>query len=187
MTAATAGDVVAVLPGVYTENVTLKQFVRLLSAAASSTDTHGLHHQHGRPALHGHPRPGRQRGTVDRHRRRATNLQSFTGLETEIAGFTIASPLVGDPAAGIINPTVDRDLVTNSNILIDKDYIADAGHRHRRDHLRQREPMTPQIEDDVIVGNINGVVIDDGGATPVGHGARPDHQQRLRFNTIGLS
>ena len=39
MTAATAGDVVAVLPGVYTEQVTLKQFVKLYSAAASSTDT----------------------------------------------------------------------------------------------------------------------------------------------------
>ena len=39
MTAATAGDVVAVLPGVYTENVTLKQFVRLYSVSASSTDT----------------------------------------------------------------------------------------------------------------------------------------------------
>ena len=34
MTAANAGDVVAVLPGLYTENVVLKQFVRLLSAAA---------------------------------------------------------------------------------------------------------------------------------------------------------
>ena len=39
MTAAAAGDVVAVLPGVYTEQVTLKQFVRLLSAAPSSTDS----------------------------------------------------------------------------------------------------------------------------------------------------
>ena len=39
MAASTAGDVVAVLPGVYTENVTLKQFVRLLSAASSSSDT----------------------------------------------------------------------------------------------------------------------------------------------------
>jgi hypothetical protein len=38
MAAASAGDVVAVLPGVYTENVTLKQFVRLLSADPSSTD-----------------------------------------------------------------------------------------------------------------------------------------------------
>ena len=38
MTAAGAGDVVAVLPGVYTEQVTLKQFVRLLSADPSSTD-----------------------------------------------------------------------------------------------------------------------------------------------------
>ncbi len=38
MTVATAGDVVAVLPGVYSENVVMKQFVRLYSASVSSTD-----------------------------------------------------------------------------------------------------------------------------------------------------
>src|SRR5262249_761234 len=39
MAAAVPGDVVAVLPGVYTEQVTLKQFVRLYSASLSSTDS----------------------------------------------------------------------------------------------------------------------------------------------------
>ncbi len=39
MAVATAGDVIAVLPGVYTEQVTMKPFVRLLSASTSSTDS----------------------------------------------------------------------------------------------------------------------------------------------------
>ena len=38
MSVAVAGDVVAVLPGVYTEQVTLKPLVKLFSAALSSTD-----------------------------------------------------------------------------------------------------------------------------------------------------
>ena len=105
MTAAVAGDVVAVLPGVYTQQVTMKQFVRLLSAAPSSTDTTVFTTSTG-DALSTIIRapfeaaaPTGVYSTVS-----ATNVESFSGLRTEIAGFSISSPLVGDPANGFINP-----------------------------------------------------------------------------------
>ena len=74
MAAATAGDVVAVLPGVYTENVTLKQFVRLLLGRRVEHRHHGLYHQHWRPALDGHPGAVRQHEPQHGHRRRPPEL-----------------------------------------------------------------------------------------------------------------
>ncbi len=128
MTAATAGDVVAVLPGVYTEQVTLKQFVKLYSAATTSTDLTVFTTSTGdalstiiRAPFGG----SSQTGTYDTVT--ATGLQSFSEFTTEIAGFSIASPLLGDPAQGTIDPNSVGLDVTNSNIIIDKDYFVDSG------------------------------------------------------------
>ncbi len=107
MAAATAGDVVAVLPGVYTENVTLKQFVRLFSVSASSTDTSVFATSTGDPLSTIIRAPATTGATAD-ITVTANGLLSFPGLATEIAGFTIASPLVGDPALGaIVNVAAD--------------------------------------------------------------------------------
>ena len=77
---------------------------------------------------------------------------------------TIASPLVGDPALGPINPIAVGLLATNSNLLIDRDYFIDAG-----DGIlvttSGASSQAPQIENDAIIGNINGVVVQDGGAS----------------------
>ena len=64
---------------------------------------------------------------------------------------------MGDPAIGAINPTADAISITNSNILIDKDYIADAGTGIAITTSGARGAMTPQIENDGIVGNVAGV------------------------------
>ena len=103
---AAVGERIEVLPGVYTENVTLSPFVSIVSADPSSTDTSYV--------------PGNALSTIIRAPAvasattnvtvTATNLSSFvnssTGqvFETEVGGFTIASPLVGNPATGPINP-----------------------------------------------------------------------------------
>ncbi len=185
MTAATAGDVVAVLPGVYSANVTLKEFVRLFSASASSTDTTIFTTSTGDPlsTIIRAPAvsPATSNATVV-----GSGLESFTGLTTEIAGFTIASPLVGDPALGSLNPNATAIQLTNSNILVDKDYIADAGNGIVV-YTSGSGALTPQIEDDVIVGNINGVVISDQGGTPVGTTPVSIINDDFAFNTVGLT
>ena len=63
----------------------------------------------------------------------ATNLSRFTNpatgqvFQTEVGGLTIASPLVGDPALGTINPNAVGLYSNNSQLLIDRDYFIDAG------------------------------------------------------------
>jgi hypothetical protein len=183
MTAAEAGDVVAVLPGVYDENVTLKQFVRLLSASASSTDSTVFTTNTGDPLSTVIRAPAVASG-ISNITISATNLQSFVGLETEVAGFTISSSLVGDPALGSINPTGVDVFTTDSNILIDKDYIVDAG-AGINVVTTGAAAQTPQIENDVIDGNIEGVQIVDGGTTSVANPVDLINNDFV-FNTIGL-
>ncbi len=114
----------------------------------------------------------------------ATDLQSFPGLETEIAGFTIASPLVGDPAIGTINPLGVGIFATDSNILIDKDYIVDAG-AGINVVTSGSAAQTPQIENDVFDGNIEGLQIVDGGTNSVANEVQIINNDFV-FNTVGL-
>ena len=183
MAAATAGDVVAVLPGVYKENVTLKQFVRLLSASASSTDSTVFTTSTGDPLATIIRAPVVAAGTASATVS-AFDLQSFVGLETEVAGFTIATPLVGDQATGTINPIGLGLSITNSNILIDKDYIVDGG-AGVFINTSGNNALTPQIEDDVIDGNIAGVQVADGGTSSVASPIKLINNDFV-FNTIGL-
>ena len=100
MTAATAGDVIAVLPGVYQEQVTMKPVRASCSRPATEQHRqHGLHDQHRRCPLDDHP--GTVRGEPLRReptpRSPRPDSRASPGLTTEIAGFTIASPLVVEP------------------------------------------------------------------------------------------
>ena len=81
-----------------------------------------------------------------------------------MAGLTIASPLVGDPALGTINPNAFGILVNNSNILIDKNYIIDAGNGIWV-ITSGANSAAPQIINNGVIGNINGIVVQDGGST----------------------
>jgi hypothetical protein len=187
MTAAVPGDVVAVLPGVYTEQVTLKQFVRLLSANPSTSSDLTVFTTSTGDALSTIIRapfvassPPANYSTVT-----ATNLQSFVGLNTEVAGFTIASPLLIDPAIGIINPTAFAINVTNSNILIDKDYIVDAGVGINVT-TSGASALIPNVENDGLIGNIDGMVITDGGNTAATTPPANIINNDFAFNTIGL-
>jgi large repetitive protein len=187
LTAASAGDVVAVLPGVYTEQVTMKQFVRLLSADPSSTDktifttSTGDAHATIIRAPFSASAPAGNYITVS-----ASGLQSFTGLSTEIAGFSIASPLVGDPANGSINPNSVALAINNSNILVDKDYIVDAGTGISVD-VSGATALTPVIENDGVIGNTIGISVMDGGS--ISSTASPVNiiNNDIAFNTFGLA
>jgi large repetitive protein len=183
MTAAVAGDVVAVLPGVYTENVTMKQFVRLYSAAPSSTDGTVFTTSTGNALATIIRAPAVGAGTATATVS-AVDLQSFAGLETEIAGFTIAVPLVGNPALGAINPLGVGVYTSDSDILIDKDYLADGGVGI---NVATSGPaaQTPQIENDVIDGNIEGVQIVDNGTPSVANPVDLINNDFV-YNTVGL-
>ena len=139
----------------------MKQFVRLLLGRPVAAPTA----RSSRPA----PATPSRRSSALRSRRAApagtyatitaTGLESFAGLTTEIAGFTIASPLVIEP--GKRNDQPERRSPSTSRIptsLLDKDYIIDAGigiavttsgasaltpvdlqRRHHRQHRRPRD------------------------------------------------
>jgi large repetitive protein len=186
MTAATAGDVVAVLPGVYTEQVTMKQFVKLYSAAATSTDTTVFTTSTGDAlstiirAPFAATAPSGTYATVT-----ATNLASFATFTTEIAGFSIASPLLIDPASGTINPNAVGLYVSNSDLVIDKDYFVDAG-TGILVTTSGASALTPSIYNDGIIGNVNGVQIVDGGATASTTSPVDVINNTFAFNTVGL-
>ncbi|MFI5457180.1 MAG: Ig-like domain-containing protein [Isosphaerales bacterium] len=190
ITAATPGDVVAVLPGVYTEQVTLKQFVRVLSADPSSTDGTVFTTSTGDALSTIIRAPFQATAPVGTYATvSATGLESFAQLATEVAGFTIASPLVVDPANGFINPNAVAVLVSNSNILIDKDFIIDAGAGiNVTTSVTSGGPtaLTPQIENDGVIGNIEGVVIIDGGGTTSQTNPVNLINNDFAFNTYGL-
>jgi len=186
MKAAVAGDVVAVLPGVYTEQVTLKPLVKLYSADPSSGDSTVFTTSTGsalatviRAPFVATP-PTTLYPTIS-----ATGVQSFGTLSTEVAGFTIASPLAVDPAVGFINPLAIGVQLTNSNVVIDKDYIVDGG-----DGILVTTSgalaMFPQIYNDGIIGNTDGVVITDNATTSVATSPTTVINNDFAFNTIGL-
>ena len=76
--------------------------------------------------------------------------------------------------------------MTNSNILVDKDYFADSG-TGIFIATSVRSALTPQLEDDVIVGNYSGVTIYDAGATGSSTAPVQIINDDFAFNTIGLN
>ena len=186
MAVAVAGDVVAVLPGVYQEQVTMKQFVRLLSASPSSTDSTVFTTSTGdalstiiRAPFVASP-PAGTYATIT-----ASGLNSLTGLPTEIAGFTIASPLIVDPAIGIINPNAVAVNIVDSNIALDKDYVIDAGIGVQVT-TSSTGAFAPQIYNDGIIGNTDGMQINDAGGTPLNFIPTQVINNDFAFNTVGL-
>ena len=167
LAAASVGERLEVLPGVYTEAVTLQPLVSLVSADPASTNTSFVPGN----ALNTIIRAPATAGPTTNITVQATNLQAFTStgtsnfvFQTEIAGFTIASPLVGDPALGSINPDAFGLLITNSDILVDKDYFIDAGNGIWVTTTGATS-LAPQIINNGVIGNINGLVINDAGGS----------------------
>jgi hypothetical protein len=179
---AIVGDTIAVLPGVYTENVTLRPFLKLISVSPSSTDTSlvgGNAQQTVIRAPVPSPTSTGLNVTVS-----GTNLPTIPGIDTEVAGFSIASPLVGDPANGPIDPnSIDVQLV-NSNVLLDRNYIVDS--HIGVDVVTSPTAMTvPRILNDGIIGNDIGILLQDVGSTSL---PQPTSMinNTIAFNTFGL-
>ncbi|MGC8642889.1 MAG: hypothetical protein ACP5XB_23780, partial [Isosphaeraceae bacterium] len=184
--AAAVGDRLEVLPGVYTENVVMQPLVSIVSADVSSTDTNFV--------------PGNALATVIRSPATtqgtstiavsATNLIAYTDpttgfvFQTELAGFTIASALVGDPALGPINTASVGLQITDSQMLVDKNYFIDSG-TGISVITTAAGTSAPSLINDAIVGNGSGIVIADSGS---GASTATTNviNDTLAFNTTGI-
>jgi large repetitive protein len=189
MTAANPGDIVAVIAGsgsnptIYNENVVLKSLVKLISADPTSTSTRFV--------------PGIAQETILRAPAAnpitilGNNVLSIPAWSAEVSGFTIASPLTGNLSTGPINPSSVGVILTNSDVLIDKNYIIDSGLGVAAVTAGPGS-MAPRIMSNGIIGNINGMVLSDKGATGFANGSSSTGQgvvlanNTIAFNTTGL-
>ena len=164
MAAALIGDDVLVLPGTYNEDVTLKPGVRLLSADPASTDTAFLAGTPYNTLIYG---VVPTTGTTSQGGNGITTVYiagGYTGIPTEISGFSIISPLLGDPNVGSIDSTDVAVRTLNTNASIDRNIIVNAGVGVLLATAGQNDP-TATLYDNLIAGNIYGVEITDNGAT----------------------
>ena len=183
LAAAGVGDTVAVLPGVYQEAVALKSLVRVVSVdpssvAASLVAGNPLQTIIEAPLATG---TAAQDPTVS-----ATNLLSLTAFPTELAGFTILCALSQNPANGPINTGSIGVLVTNSDVLIDKNYVINAQFGII-DSLSGPSPRVARIVENAVIGNIYGIsVIDSGATNPAGGVGVQIINNTVAYNTTGL-
>ncbi len=180
LAAANVGDVVAVLPGVYTESITLKSLVTLESASPFSSDTTVL--------------PGDPLQTIIRAPQSAnptvtvtgTNLVSAAGgaASSKLTGFSIASPLQFDPSSGPINQFSIGLSLTNSSIVVSDDYFVDSGAGIFINNTVAGAPM-PTLFNDVVAGNFQGILVTDTASSVANLGLIENSD--ILFNTFGLS
>lgn len=184
MTAAIQGDVVAVLPGVYTENVSMKSLVKLVSADQSSTNANRVQ---GNPLTTIIRAPSAGVAGATNTTVSAVGLFSVPGLDTEISGFTIASPLLGDPALGALDVSSVGLRINNSNILVTRNYFVDAGFGIAVE-TSGAFATTPRILSNGLIGNATGILINDiNGSTVLGAGRFANiRNNTFAFNSFGL-
>jgi large repetitive protein len=182
--AASTGDVVAVLPGVYTESITLKSLVTVESASLASTDASILP---GDPLQTIIRAPGTAFGTPTTTVT-GTNLQSIFSaggtVMSRLSGFTIASPLAGNPASGPIQPGSIGLSLLNSNAVVSNDFFIDSDVGVQVQATVANAPM-PQLTDDGVIGNNTGVSFFTV-ATTFASPAILENDDIL-FNTFGVS
>jgi hypothetical protein len=185
--AAKPGDIVGILPGVYTGNVQLKSFVKVLSANPASTDGN-LINGSGLDTVIRAPLTAPAGQTLPNYTVEAINVKSFPGLDAELSGVTVTAPLVGDQAAGTVDTNRVGMLVVNSNVLIDRNYFIDANVGIMVEETGTL-PDVPRIRQNVIAGNTFGINV-DGSAKNLAVN-QFDVVQVLNndivFNTIGLN
>ncbi|WZO99777.1 Ig-like domain-containing protein [Isosphaeraceae bacterium EP7] len=183
ITAAGAGDIVAVLPGVYGEAVTLKSLVTVMSVDPSSSAGNYIPGNAQETVIRAPLSSADAAGIVTSVT--ATNIISTSGLVTTFQGFTVATPLLGNPATGIQSGDSIGLSVTNSDMLITKNYFVNSGFGIKVTEAGANA-ATPLVQDNGIVGNGIGLsIIDAGGGTSL---TRPIQvaNNTVTFNTVGI-
>jgi len=184
---AQTGDDVLVLPGTYKEDVTLKAQVRLLSADPASTDAGFLPGNQFDTLIYGVPpvptatNPGGT-GTIVVN---ASNIGAVPGIVTEVSGFSLIAPLLGNSVNGFIDTSSAVVNLSNASVLVDKNYIVNGGNGVNILTSGANAP-TPTVESNVIAGNINGVGIDDQGGTTSLQAPTNIINNTITDNTYGL-
>ena len=145
----------------------------------------------GQRPRHDHPRPG----DGQRHRQRHHHGEQPAGARQPVDRPRVPDRdrRPDDRLAARRRPGARSDqpegrspsLVTNSNILIDKRLHHRRGHRNLRSTPPGPTRAAPQIINNGVIGNINGI---DGSGRRRDQLGDPDqrHQQHIAFNTIGL-
>ena len=174
------GDTVAVLPGVYTESIALKSLVRVVSAANTSSGGSVVPGIALQTILRA---PASSDATVTVS---ATDLISVAGFETEFSGFTVAAPLVGNSATGPINLGSTGLALSNSDILISKNFFVDAGYGVQAT-TSGASARTPLFQSNGFIGNYFGLAINDINTASVASGRTTQvANNTFAFNTYGL-
>ena len=157
--AALVGDVVLVLPGSYVENVALKPGVRLLSASLSSSDTSFTAGSPYQTLIYGVATANPTTGTANTIV--TVGITGATpGIPTEVSGFAIICPLLGDPNFGPIDSTSVGVQAIDSDAHIDRNLVINAG-LGVNVAITGSNTASSQVFDNVIAGNINGVRVSD--------------------------
>ena len=166
LAAAQIGDDVLVLPGTYRENITMRGQVRLLSAASTSTDTAFTPGNPLSTIIYGNPLANSPffNATPGIVVVSASNIATIPGITTEISGFTILAPLLGDNVHGFLDGSSVGISLANANVLVDKNYIINAG-LGVNIATSGTNVTGPQILSNVIAGNFVGVTLSDLGTT----------------------
>jgi hypothetical protein len=173
------GDTIAVLPGTYNEAVVLKSLVRLVSAGVGSTATALIPGQALQTVIRP-PAPATPGTTIGVS---ATDVLSTSTFVTEVAGFTIMIPLVGNTANGPINTDSMGVHLANSEVLLRGNYVINAGTGVVISTNGRALPASPRLESNGIVGNLNGITIVGSGGT----GFADDTPIQITNNTVAFN
>ena len=178
------GDDVIVLPGTYSEDVNVPPGIRLVSGSQTSTDTTYTPGSPLQTLIYGVPF-ATSSGTSSLGIMTLETIGSVPGVPTEISGFSIISPLFGDPNTGVIDPSSIAVQAYNSNAIIDRNIIINGGIGLNLSTGGSNAAVST-VYDNLIAGNINGVVITDNGATSSVQGLYQVTNNTIVDNTIGL-
>ena len=180
LAAAGVGDYVAALPGVYRETVNLKQFVHLVSADISSTDTTLVNGNALYTVIRApYSASGSGVSVI------ANNLASYGELDTEIRGFSIDTPLVGNAANGFIGSSSVGLSITNSDVLVRNNYFIDAAYGIAV-YTSGSSALTPRIYSNAIIGNGTGILLFDAGTSSLSKMTQI-YNNTIANNTDGIS
>ena len=111
---------------------------------------------------------------------------SIPGIPTEVSGFAIISPLIGDSNLGSIDPTSVAVRTANSNVQIDRNIIVNAGVGVYLSTQGSNAP-TSVVYDNLIAGNVTGVLVNDLGSTISTQSPFLIVNNTIADNTTGLS
>ncbi len=170
------GDIVAVLPGVYREEVTLRSLVRVFAADPASTDALLI-----RSTSNTHVIRAPDGAAADAASVTATGINDEGAAAATIGGFVIDNPLLGNPVLGSIRSDRVGLRITDSNLIVRENIFVTSG-AGIEVNLDADGPA-PTIVNNLINGNLVGIEVASAGFLS---DAVEIRNNTLVFNDLGL-